>query len=262
MGNVSKFAFTIIPAEDRRRYFEITQADSLFESRAGRRNPWSAFELYWLAAQLRWYSKGFRSWRWIFRVLILGLLTLLYLISSPCRDAVLAVSFLLLNQQTDYRRHWQKKALSFSVFHFAVAFSAGLFAIVSRRITGINRFATGYLDAGFHSIASGLLFLSCITAATACLMWLVDFVTTRNVLARGKLFALTIVCFIAIQWFTQASSYATLIGADGWFPEIFTRVSKLQQVTTNLVLPLSFVWSLQHVIGVFISTRNQGGKAM
>jgi len=79
---------------------------------------------------------------------------------------------------------------------------------------------------------------SFLTAVVAGLFWLADFLSTNNVLVTGKLFSSLAVALLGIQWLQQSRNTAQLIDSDAWLSVILLPVSKIQQVTTNLVLPL------------------------
>lgn len=247
-------ALKAIPIEFRAKYLEIMKSDRETALAEGESDPWGISDIVRLGCQLRWGSTRARILRTSSRTLVICGLFSLYSSFSQARDAVFASVLALVLARQDYRRTWQIWALRLAVVHFTVS-SFAAWTIMVSQIHAPHGSAVYFLSVVG---ARALLWLSFSTGVAGFILWLIDFLTTRNVLTRGGLFRMALVVFVAMQALNQWANYANSLGMESVSEIALVQISKVQQVTTNLTLPTLAFIAAQQVLAIWFSAlRNK-----
>lgn len=228
----------VIPGELRDKHYEIWQSD--LESTEGEENPTlqQRLQLLSIGIQLRWQGDSFRSLRVTIRTLACFVLIGIYAQFALFRDLVILLVVWWLIKRLDFREVHSKRALKATGLHLGVsiiAFGLGIFVYMIRANNGQVP-SQGLLL--LVTIANAFVVASFVTAVSAALFWIADFFGTANVLVTGKIFSSLALLLLAIQWLQQFRNILDLINRSPWLSDLLIPVSRIQQITTNLVLPL------------------------
>ena len=228
----------VIPAELRGKYTEIWRSDGDSVEGAGNRVFHRHLQLLSIGIRLRWHDATFRSIRVAIRILISCGLIGLYAQFGLFRDLLILLVVWWLIKRSDFREVHSKRALKATGLHLGVsivAFGLGLFVYLIRASAGQVPFqGMPWLVA----LGNAVVMASFVTALGAALFWIADFFGTTNVLATGKIFSSLALLLLGVQWLQQSRNISELINPSPWLSNLLIPVSRIQQVTTNLVLPL------------------------
>lgn len=240
MPGILAVSLRIIPANLRDKYVEIWSADILSSEEADNQNFSTQLQFLALCLRLRWQADSFILGRLATRTLMGLFFGVLYAQFAQVRDILVLFVVWWLIKRSDFRAVHSRRALKATSIHLCVSTLAYLFGLLVYASRGYKILAR---DLGWQTLESvGYAFLaaSLISAMTAVLIWLIDFLFTSNVLATGKLFSLLAVALLSIQWLQQSRNISELLNPSAWLSNVLVPVSKIQQLTTNLVVPLLF----------------------
>jgi len=238
MFSLVDLAVRVIPMDLRDKYYEIWQSDVESIAGPGNRHLHRRLQLLSIGMRLRWQDDTFRAMRLAIRILICFGLIGIYAQFGLFRDLLLLLVVWWLINRSDFRDIHSKRALKATVLHLCVsifAFGAGLFVYLIRVHAGqVPLQGMPWLV----NLGNTFVVASFVTAVGASLFWIVDFFTTTNVLMTGKIFSSLALLLLGVQWLQQSRNISELINPSPWLSDVLMPVSRIQQVTTNLVLPL------------------------
>jgi len=248
MSPILALALRVIPADLREKYSEIWRADNYASDGYENGADFKQFQFLSLGLQLRWQSDSFRLGRLAIRALIVIALVAVYAEFGLVRDMLVLLIVWWLIKRSDFRAIHSKRALEATGVHLVVSLCSF--------VLGLLVFITGgrieeHEAHSFQTLAvlgNLVVALSFLTAACASFFWIADFVTTKNVFVTGKLFLVVAIGFLGIQWLQQARNVSELIDSASWVSSALAPLSRVQQVTSNLVLPLLLILSGLHAL--------------
>lgn len=238
MVSILDLAVLVIPAELRNKYTEIWLADGEFVEGASNRTVHRHLRLLSLGIRLRWQDDTFRSTRVSIRFLICFGLIGLYAQFGLFRDLLVLLVVWWLIKRSDFREVHSKRALKATGLHLGVSiFAFGLSLCIYLIRTNAGQVPHQGMQ-WLVALGNAFVLASFATAVGAALFWIADFFRTTNVLVTGKIFSSLAVLLLGVQWLQQSINISELINPLPWLSNLLMPVSRIQQVTTNLVLPL------------------------
>ena len=233
---IFELAIKILPVEKRSEYAEEwAEVDGSWPEGKIRRRLHS---LDFLRASISIRLQD-NPWNYAAGVLVaIALLTLCYLSSWFARDFVIAIIFLVMRRLIDFRQRFAAVASFVTTIHFIlVGLVVSLFAIIDGLLPNLDNNDALVI----HFLKS---FLACVAACSvvaallATVLWLADavFASHRTLLFRAV--SLFFVFALGTYWLFEISSYLSTIGALLVPNEVAAELSRIQQRTTNLILPV------------------------
>lgn len=248
MPSIEKLALRIIPKNLKEKYLEVWLAETNPSGGSGIRGWVPQGQFLWLCIRLRWQDEGSRAIR--VTVWLACSVSILWLYAEIVflRDLLELLIVWHMANSLDFRATHSRRALKATSLHLGVSFISFCLAVVIHTLSALK----GQSPVGeIHWIAllaSWTLGGSFLTAIGASLCWFADFWTTRNVLITGKLFSSLAAVFLGILWLQQLINVSNLIDPSSSLPSALKSVSRVQQVTTNLILPLLLALSALHFL--------------
>jgi len=238
MPPISALAIRAIPADLREKYIEIWQAGHDTDGHEASKAFFTQWQLLSLGLRLRWQADSFRLGRLAVRTMVGLLLAVAYAELGLVREILVLFVVWWLVRRSDFREIHARRALKATGVHLCVSMIAFAIGLLTYWVRISNHQDLVDFLKSMECVGVTFVAASFLTAVVAGLFWLADFLSTNNVLVTGKLFSSLAVALLGIQWLQQSRNTAQLIDSDAWLSVILLPVSKIQQVTTNLVLPL------------------------
>lgn len=238
MPPISALAIRAIPADLREKYIEIWHAGQGTDGQEASKTLFTQWQLLSLGLHLRWQADSFWLGRMSVRTLVGLLLAVAYAEFGLFREILVLFVVWWLVRRSDFREIHARRALKATGVHLCVSMVAFAIGLLTYWVRIGNHQDLSFVLKTLEFVGVTLLAASFLTAVVAGLFWFADFLSTNNVLVTGKLFSSLAVALQGIQWLQQSRNTAQLISSDAWLPVMLLPVSKIQQVTTNLVLPL------------------------
>jgi hypothetical protein len=257
MPPISALAILAIPAVMREKYVEIWQAGQGADGHEASKTLLTQWQLLSLGLQLRWQADSFRLGRLAVRILAGLLLAAVYLEFGLVRDILVLLVVWWLIKRADFREVRSKRALKATGLHLCVSTVAFVLGLCRFWLMSSNNIYFAKPIQATEIVGNVMLAASFLTALASALFWLADFVFTTNVLITGKIFSSLAVALLGIQWLQQSGNAAELITSDDRLSNILLPISRIQQVTTNLVLPLLICFLVTTLIASVRSKRHQ-----
>ncbi|MEN9967331.1 MAG: hypothetical protein RL036_564 [Actinomycetota bacterium] len=238
MPPISALATRAIPADLREKYIEIWQAGHDSDGHEASKAFFTQWQLLSLGLRLRWQADSFRLGRLAVRTLAGLLLAAVYAEFGLVRDILVLLVVWWLIKRADFREAMSKRALKATGLHLCVSVTAFAFGLFTYWFRSGNHLNLVKLLKVAENVGITLVAVSFLTAVAAAIFWLADFLNTTNVLVTGKIFSSIAIALLGVQWLQQSRNTSDLIEPGGWLSSVLLPVSKIQQVTTNLVIPL------------------------
>jgi len=238
MPPISALAIRAIPVDLREKYIEIWQAGHDTDGHEASKAFFTQWQLLSLGLRLRWQADSFRLGRLAVRTMVGLVLAVAYAEFGLAREILVLFVVWWLVRRSDFREIHARRALKATGVHLCVSMVAFAIGLLTYWVRISNHQDLVYFLKSMEFVGVTFVAASFLTAVVAGLFWLADFLSTNNVLVTGKLFSSLAVALLGIQWLQQSRNTAQLIDSDAWLSVILLPVSKIQQVTTNLVLPL------------------------
>jgi hypothetical protein len=238
MFSISALTLRVIPPDLREKYIEIWRAGKDSAEDEESKVYFTNLQLISLGLRLRWQSDSFQLGRLAVRTMVGLLLAVAYAEFGLAREILVLFVVWWLVRRSDFREIHARRALKATGVHLCVSMVAFALGLLTYWVRISNHQDLVYFLKSMEFVGVTFVAASFLTAVVAGLFWLADFLSTNNVLVSGKLFSSLAVALLGIQWLEHSRNTVQLINSDAWLSNILLPVSKVQQVTTNLVLPL------------------------
>ena len=246
MASIQQLALQIVPKNLKEKYLEVWLAEQNPAGRSGIRGLVAQVHFLWLCIRLRWQDDGFRVIRVTVWLACSIVILWLYAEIGFLRDLLELLIVWHMANSLDFRAAHSRRALKATRLHLGVSFTSLCLAVVVHTLGALKAHSpVGELH-WIALFANWTLGVSFLTAVGASICWFVDFWTTRNVLITGKLFSTLAAVFLGILWLQQLINVSNLIDPSSSLSSALKSVSRIQQVTTNLILPLLLALSALH----------------
>lgn len=193
-----------------------------------------------MTLNIRWaQSKLFRM---VTSVLLTGALVLVYAQFMILRNPILLLLFFLALKTLDFRETILRRAILATILYLVTISITHLYAVAFQVFRSSKYSNTEPLYQILKTVGQALALFAILGMLACMLFWFLEFLSHRDVVSGGKILGIP-TTLLAVGFSIYEGLYWLEIFEIASLPDqLIVSLSKAQQTTSNLVIPLLFIW--------------------
>jgi len=194
-----------------------------------------------MTLNIRWaQSKLFRM---VTSVLLTGALVLVYAQFMILRNPLLLLLLFFLAFKTlDFRETILRRAILATILNLAIISITHVYSAVFQTFRTAKYDNAEPLYPMLKSVGQALVLLAILGLLACLFFWFLELLSHRDVVSGGRFLGIPIALLASGFWSYEAVYWLEIFEIAKVPDQLIVQLSKVQQITSNLVIPLLFIW--------------------
>lgn len=230
----------LLPRSKREQYESVWLYEFEKSKLNGSNKASQLFRFVIMALHLRWTQST--SFRRISSLFIVGVLIFIYAEYMFLRNPILLFLIWLALKKLDFRATMLRRSLLVTVAYLMTISITHIYSLAIQSLRNSGYATEGAFEQAFLATGKVFVSLAILAMVASILFWLVEFLCYPNVFREGKILGMPI-AFLAIGfWLYEGLHWLEVFEIAKVSDALIVQLSRIHQVTSNLVIPLLFTW--------------------
>ncbi len=193
-----------------------------------------------MALKLRWMqSMSFRS---VISLFLVAVLLFVYAEYMFLRNPILLFLFWLSMKKLDFRATTLRRSLLVTVVFLMTVSITHFYSLAIQSLRNSGFSIGGVFELALSAVGKVFVIFAIVSMLVSIFLWIIEFLSHPDVVKEGKILGLPIALLAIGFWSYEGLHWLEVFEIAKFSDALIVQLSRIHQVTSNLVIPLLFTW--------------------